>query len=178
MFAQQSVICWNYFLRSGTGLLSVRGDSHEESSMMLVGRESGQVRAGSGSAGLALRVALLSLVVGFAGPASGADFTIETAQRYTGQSCGGPCNTFSTLNHGDDRADYFESAMVRFGESRKAHYKNGSVWASDWMEDHLGGEDHLYGDVSRLLFVTGHGDSRPPDLPPPLAVTLQASRMA
>ena len=120
----------------------------------------GQGRAGRGAAVLAAHLMVLSLLVGLAGPAFGADFTIETAQEYVGHSCNAPCNTLSTLNFADDRANYFESAMVRFGETKKAHYKNGSVWASDWKEDQLGGEDDLYGDLARFLFVTGHGDSK------------------
>ena len=51
-------------------------------------------------------------MVGLAGSASGADFTIETAQEYIGHSCNAPCNTLSTLNYADDRADYFESAKA------------------------------------------------------------------
>jgi hypothetical protein len=74
-------------------------------------------------------------------------------------SCDTSCKGASSLNYTDDQINGFDSAMASLGHTRMHKFSNTSVWASDYIEDVLGGQDHLYSDDSDIVVYSGHGSA-------------------
>jgi hypothetical protein len=89
----------------------------------------------------------------------------DCAFRYSGAhindwgSCDSSCSTAGSLSYTDDQINGFDSRMAAHGHIRMHRFSNTSVWASDYTEDGLGGQDNLYSDDSDLVAFSGHGSA-------------------
>lgn len=91
------------------------------------------------------------------GSARALTVTAESLENHTSSGCDSFCSSHTNLNYTHDQADYFIARMVANGHVKKHQYKDGSLWASDVIEDALGGSDHMYTDDSDVYLFAGHG---------------------
>jgi len=66
-------------------------------------------------------------------------------------------NSQNALAYTDDQISLWLSKMQSLGHSRKFWFANSSVWASDFIEDAWGGQDHLYNDSVDFFALSSHG---------------------
>jgi len=99
-------------------------------------------------AGLATAVAMPQL-------AHAGGYTLNYMTNYSG--CDAGCGA-SSLSYTDDQVDQLGSALNGYGHTLLHKFGNGNTWASDMVEDGLGGgQDHLFSDNGFLYAFSGHG---------------------
>lgn len=82
-------------------------------------------------------------------------YTLNYMTSYSG--CDSSCSGNSSLSYTDDQINQLDSALNDHGHSLLHKFGNKSTWASDMVEDNLGGQDHLYSDNGFLYAFSGHG---------------------
>lgn len=92
-------------------------------------------------------------------PGAAQAFSYSGAYITTWSGCDSDCSGASALTYTDDQINDFDSRMASYGHTRKRKLANASVWASDYVEDGLGGQDHLYTDDSDVVAYSGHGSA-------------------
>jgi hypothetical protein len=102
-----------------------------------------------------LLAATLTFVTQLPGTAHG--FGYSGSYMTDWSSCEASCSGSSSLSYTDDQINGFDSAMASRGHTLMHKFSNSSVWASDYTEDVLGGQDHYYSDDSDIVAYSGHG---------------------
>lgn len=81
------------------------------------------------------------------------NYTANYMTSWSGCEC-----SANSLSYTDDQINMFDSEMSSLGHSLEQKYVNGSVWASDLVEDRgFAGQDYLYSDDSVFFAFAGHG---------------------
>lgn len=89
---------------------------------------------------------------GAAAPARAFTYSCGSMENWQGCSCSN-----DPLNYAHDQIDLFISGMSSVGHTNNHWYQDTNTWASDLVEDGLGGEDHIFTDPHRLYAYSGHG---------------------
>jgi len=65
----------------------------------------------------------------------------------------------NALKYTSNQVNYFHQRMSKYGHTRLNGFSNTNVWASDVIEDSVGGKDHWYSDNGDMYVFSGHGDA-------------------
>jgi hypothetical protein len=98
--------------------------------------------------------AALAILVQLPGTARAFSYSAAYMSDWSGCSC-----SANSLSYTDDQIDGFDSALASRGHSRLHKYANANVWASDYTEDGLGGQDNYFSDDSDIVAYSGHGSA-------------------
>lgn len=98
--------------------------------------------------------AVVALLTQTPGPAHAFSYAASYMTSWDGCACSN-----SSLSYTDDQMDGFDSALASRGHYRTHKFANSSVWASDYIEDVLGGQDNYYSDDSDIIAYSGHGSA-------------------
>lgn len=97
-------------------------------------------------------MAALALVTQTPSTARAFSYSASYINNWGGCECGS-----SSLSYTGDQMDGFDAAMASRGHSRQFKFANANVWASDYTEDVLGGQDYIFSDTSDVIAYSGHG---------------------
>jgi hypothetical protein len=104
---------------------------------------------------LAPVAALEAFLLTASGPALAGGYTLNYMTNFSG--CDSSCSGNSSLSYTDDQINQLDSALAGYGHTRLHKFSNSNTWASDLVEDALGGQDNIYSDNGFLFAYSGHG---------------------
>ncbi|RYZ44051.1 MAG: hypothetical protein EOO71_00845 [Myxococcaceae bacterium] len=98
--------------------------------------------------------ALLAMLTQLPGTAEAFSYSASYMNNWGGCACSN-----SSLSYTGDQMDMFDAALASRGHNRMHKFANASVWASDYIEDTLGGQDNFFSDDSDIIAYSGHGSA-------------------